>query len=263
MATLSSGDKSHGDCPIQPSESEENRFLASETPTDIHDDQTDNQDHAPDPTPTSGPISVPAQNTSVYDGFKFFKADPIPGQKANWTRVERTQMHLSQSELYHMVQKRANKMSAAKQYLTLSDTRRAHVNKLIHEQRRYEPQFEWSCVYAKERTSHRDDQGVTSMDVVLMKRPMRTRPNPRTPMGDLVDLEVPFHPDENDTSRSNFLGQGSSRAFASGQVDKPGPVVQGPLPRPVSVTLPFTELELGRGKLAEAPGHSPHNLYEK
>lgn len=286
MATLSSGDKPHNDHAIQHGGFNGGCFQASEARSDIYDnDRINTKVHAPGPAPTPGPISVSAQESAVYDGFKFFKADPIPGQKATWTRVERTQMHLCQSELYHMVQKRANKISAAKQYLTLSDTRRAHVNKLIHEQRSYEPQFEWSCVYAKERTSPRDDQGVASMDVILMRRPMRTRPNPRTPMGDLVDLEVPFRLDENDEDQSIHERSGYKtlpntqdtrsrtvpskllhrrlRAFAPDHEGKPGPVVQGPLPRPLSVTLPLTGLELGHGKIAEALSRNSDTLNEQ
>lgn len=206
-------------------------------------------------------------NTINYEGYQFFKADPIPGQKATWNRVERTRMHLNQSELYKMVQKKANKVSAAQQYQNLSATRRAHVNQLIHEQKKLDSSVEWSCVYAKERdraskarNAHRADYETVSMDIILMKRPLNTRPYPRTPMGDLVDLAhrqndndvprvKPMHPDITNApirpavpasvwiSKNLALNSNPSNASAG--------VVQGPQPRPVSVTTPFTRLELG------------------
>ncbi|CAI7582063.1 unnamed protein product [Penicillium pancosmium] len=194
-------------------------------------------------------------NTVGYEGFQFFKADPMPGQKATWSRVERTHMHLSQSEFYKMVHKRANKVSAAQQYQNLSDTRRAHVNQLIHEQRRNDPSNEWSCVYAKEcdraskpRNAHRDDYETVSMDVILMKRPMKTKVYPRTPMGDLVDLGVTFTRQDSNRPSAILMSPGYQTAppFVPGQIIGPGYVVQGPLPQPVSVTSPFTRLDLGR-----------------
>lgn len=188
-----------------------------------------------------------------YEGFQFFKADPIPGQKATWTRVERTHMHLTQGEFYKMVHKRANKVSAAQQYQNLSVTRRAHVNQLLHEQRRNDPSNEWSCVYAKEcdraskaRNAHRDDYETVSMDVILMKRPLKTKLYPRTPMGDLVDLGMPFRQDSNrQPTMMMHPGYPAVQPFVPGQVIGPGYVVQGPMQRPVSVTTPFNRLDLG------------------
>lgn len=238
---------------------------ASQAPHFHGNPDTDHKPNNLDPASTAVPGSKPNPVTTIYEGYKFFKADPIPGQKATWTRVERTQMHLSQSELYKLVQKRANKISPAQQYQGLSRTRRAHVNQLIHEQRRCEPQVEWSCVYAKERLAHRDDYGTVSMDIVLMKRPMRTKPYPRTPMGDLVDLNVPFRLDENDAYQINHertntaaLPKLIAPRFHTvpsnfwAQEGEPGRVVQGPLPCPVPVTSPFTKLGLEQGKAAEA-----------
>lgn len=251
--------------------------------------------HLSDPlsTPMLGPGIEPSPNSTVYEGYKFFKADPIPGQEATWTRVERTQMHISQSELYKMVQERANKMSAAQQYHNLSDTRRAHVNQLIHEQRRGDPQVEWSCVYAKERdrpskarNAHRDDYETVSMEIILMKRPIKTKSYPRTPMGDLVDLGVPFRLDGDDAQslanrRSDLIAQGKAqerlpelaaprfhprRSQSWSQKDQPfipGHVVQGPLPRPVSVTSPFTRLDLGKGTLPVSFDGNAERFLEK
>ncbi|CAI7634667.1 unnamed protein product [Penicillium manginii] len=199
----------------------------------------------------SGNEPLPAQssgapdsnvNTVGYEGFQFFKADPLPGQKATWSRVERTHMHLSQSEFYKMVHKRANKVSAAQQYQNLSDTRRAHVNQLIHEQRRNDPSNEWSCVYAKEcdraskpRNAHRDDYETVSMDVILMRRPMKTKLYPRTAMGDLVDLGMTFTRQDSNRPSAIMMPSGYQAVppFLPGQKVGPGYVVQGPLQRPV------------------------------
>ncbi|KAJ5708735.1 hypothetical protein N7488_008536 [Penicillium malachiteum] len=143
----------------------------------------------------TGPCSSPEIPPMSYKGYKFFKADPIPGQKASWTKVERMEMDLSQNELRKKVQKRADKVSAAHQYQTLSEIRQAHVNQLIHEHRQMFPQGDWSCVYAKQReraskarNANREDYETVSMQVILMQRPLQTRTHPRTPMGELVDL---------------------------------------------------------------------------
>jgi len=212
---------------------------------------TDSANEPPQPQ-ISGPD--PNINDQVYEGFQFFKADPLPGQKATWTRVERTHMHLSQGEFYKMVHKRASKVSAAQQYQNLSDVRRAHVNQLIHEQRRSDSSNEWSCVYAKERdrpvkarNAHRDDYETVSMDIILMKRPMKTKSYPRTPMGDLVDLGISYGQNNHRPSRIMLPSAVHSvPPFMPGQVIGPGYVVQGPLPRPTPVTRSFTRLDLGQ-----------------
>ncbi|KAJ5720163.1 hypothetical protein N7493_007041 [Penicillium malachiteum] len=105
------------------------------------------------------------------------------------------ELDLSQNELRKKVQKRADKVSAAHQYQTLSEIRQAHVNQLIHEHRQMYPQGDWSCVYAKQReraskarNANREDYETVSMQVILMQRPLKTRTHPRTPMGELVDL---------------------------------------------------------------------------
>lgn len=210
---------------------------------------------------------VPAYSIN-YEGYQFFKADPIPGQKATWTRVERTRMHLDQTEFYKMVQKRANKISAAQQYQNLSATRRAHVSQLIKEQKKLDPSVEWSCVYAKERdraskarNAHRADYETVSMDIILMKRPLNNKPYPRTPMGDLVDLAhrqndndvrhvTPVHPEMTATSVYSAVPTtmwiSKDISANSDPTNASAGVVQGPQPRSVSVTSPFTRLELGQ-----------------
>ncbi|KAJ5498902.1 hypothetical protein N7453_007953 [Penicillium expansum] len=137
----------------------------------------------------------------VYEGFTFFKA--MPKQGATWTCVKRTVMHLNQDEYSKMVQKRANQKSPVQQYQDLSsDTRRAHINQLIDEQRHKNPLVEWSCVYAKEHTkmfkprhSRRSDYEIVSMDVIIMQRPMKTQAYCRISVGGSVAFGKPFQPD--------------------------------------------------------------------
>ncbi|KAJ5832478.1 hypothetical protein N7474_000789 [Penicillium riverlandense] len=196
--------------------------------------QLPTQERTPTATSLSRSETVPPEPTpllSHYEGYTLFKADPAPGQKTSWSLVERTEMHLSQRELFKIVQKGANKVSAAQQYQNLSSLRRAHVNQLISEKRKCDPQVEWSCVYAKERSrpskarnaTRSSDYETVSMDIILMKRPARTQSYPRTAMGDLVDLAAPLDP---------YTSTGK------------GDVVQGPQPRPTQVTAPFTQLDL-------------------
>lgn len=131
----------------------------------------------------------------AYEGYTFFKADPAPGQDATWNRVERTPMFQSQAAYFQKIQRRATNKSAAQQYQDISsNTRRAHINQLIDEQRHMNPFVEWSCVYVKEHTkpskarnARRGDWETVSMDVIIMHRSMKTAYS-RTPMGDLVDL---------------------------------------------------------------------------
>jgi hypothetical protein len=171
--------------------------------------------------------TVTESNLPIYEGYTFFKADPIQGQDATWTRVERITMHLSQTEYFKMVQKRANKKSAAQQYQNISsNTRRAHINQLIDEQRRSNSLVEWSCVYAKEhakpfkaRNARRGDYETVSMDVIIMQRSVRTT-YPRTPMGDLVDLGEAFRPSLWSRRRDHPSMQGQNGSM-------PRPILQG------------------------------------
>ncbi|KAJ5737316.1 uncharacterized protein N7483_002510 [Penicillium malachiteum] len=130
-----------------------------------------------------------------YKAYDFFKADPIPGQKPSWTKVDRIESELSQDKLSKKVHKRAKKVSAAHQYQMLSDFRQAHVNLLLHDLKQIYPQVDWSCVYAKERkrsskarNANLEDFETVSMQVILMQRSLYTKTHPRTPMGELVDL---------------------------------------------------------------------------
>ncbi|KAJ5543952.1 hypothetical protein N7494_005231 [Penicillium frequentans] len=135
----------------------------------------------------------------MYEGYNLFQADPIPGEKASWTTVERTLLSMTQEDFGRKAQKRAKRISAAQQYQSLSEIRQAHVNQLIAERRSLNSAVEWSCVYAKEyekpseaRNALRNDNEVVSMEVILMQRPYATKTHVRTPMGDLVDLGIHF-----------------------------------------------------------------------
>jgi hypothetical protein len=124
-------------------------------------------------------------------GLKIYKADPLPGKRPSWLRVECTEMLLTQRELYGMVDKRADQISAASQYQTLSAPLRDVVNRLIHWKRNVDSGVEWTCAYVKKHGSSSetpcDCQGRGSLVVILMKRPKRHGDWPRTPMGDLID----------------------------------------------------------------------------
>lgn len=136
-----------------------------------------------------------AESIPAYEGYTFFKADPPQGQDATWHRVERAPMFQSQAAYFKKIQKRATQKPAAQQYQSISsNTRRAHIDQLIDEQRHMNPFVEWSCVYVKERTkpskarnAHRGDYETVSMDVIIMQRSMKTAYS-RTPMGNQVDL---------------------------------------------------------------------------
>jgi hypothetical protein len=149
--------------------------------------------------PNWAPTLGQTPNTMVYQGFKFTQACPSPGQTSTWRRAERTEMHLGQSEFYKMVDERVNGISAPRQYGSLSKTCRNHADQLVHEQRLNDPNVEWSCVYAKEnkrptkaRNTHRDDYETVSMVLILMRRSIKTKPYPRTPRGEVVDLGTPI-----------------------------------------------------------------------
>jgi hypothetical protein len=135
---------------------------------------------------------------NVYEGYLLFKADPLPGQRMTWGRVERTRMHLTQADFYRMIYERAFEISAANQYQALPTELRVHVDKLIHERRRQDASVEWSCTYAEEHrrvTADRDaldrGPGIIAMTIILMRRPWAPRGYRRTPMGDLVDMSMP------------------------------------------------------------------------
>lgn len=126
------------------------------------------------------------QSCSFYNGYRFFKADPLPQQSATWDRAERTKMRCTQIVLFNMVDDRASEISAASQYRALSDELRAQVNQLVHDRGQDDPYGEWSCAYAEENS--RGVNSRDSMTVILMRRPLTHKAYPRTPMGDLVEL---------------------------------------------------------------------------
>ncbi|KAJ5431084.1 hypothetical protein N7445_008816 [Penicillium cf. griseofulvum] len=149
-----------------------------------------------------------SESTSpVYEGFTFSKA--MPKESATWRCVKRIVMHLNQEEYFKMVQKRANKKSVALQYQSLSsDTRRAHINQLIDEQRHNNPLVEWSCVYIKEHKkvfkgqhARRGDYETVSMDVIIMQTPMKTQAYSRAAMSGLVAIGKHLRPDTNDSPK--------------------------------------------------------------
>lgn len=141
-------------------------------------------------------VRIPPQ----YYGYTFVKAAVAPGQKPNWSHVESTRMHASQTDLMKMVQRRDKKLPSAQQYQALKKARRTHVDQLINEHRRNEPQYEWTCVYVNEeekpykgKNYRRGDYETVSMDVVLMKKAIdRANHTPKTPTVGVENAEMPF-----------------------------------------------------------------------
>lgn len=76
-------------------------------------------------------MSQPLRKT--LKGLRLYKADPIPGQKLSWSKVECTEMLLTQHELYIMMEKRADQISAAAQYQGLPNAPRMLINELVHQ----------------------------------------------------------------------------------------------------------------------------------
>ncbi|KAJ5900236.1 uncharacterized protein N7473_004306 [Penicillium subrubescens] len=128
----------------------------------------------------------------MFKGLKIYKADPIPGNEYSWSRVECTEMVLTQRELYSMVDKRADQISAAKQYQRLPEALRALINHVLGELKERDVGVEWSCAYIENRGSSSkcpcDCQKRESLVLILMKRPRNRGPWLRTPMGDLIDF---------------------------------------------------------------------------
>ncbi|KAE8380882.1 hypothetical protein BDV26DRAFT_115033 [Aspergillus bertholletiae] len=160
-----------------------------------------NRPKAPDPTPAkdSTPAKVTDSRPYFYIGYTFFKKDATPGHKPTWSQVERSQMHLTQTELIGMVQKRAKKLSGAHQYQSLSKAKRTHVDQLINDLKKEDSHLEWTCAYVKEeerqmkgKNNKRGDYETISMDAVIMGKPI-TSARPKVAQ---VEFELPSKPKE-------------------------------------------------------------------
>ncbi|KAJ5971741.1 uncharacterized protein N7479_001659 [Penicillium vulpinum] len=135
----------------------------------------------------------------MFEGYKFFKADPSLGQRSTWARAERIKLQIEQNELYSMVHERADAYSAQQQYQHVGYNCRAQINQLIQDRQDEDPRTKWSCVYVKQ---------TVFMLVIIMGRPAQMGKYPRTPMGDLVDLSprALLYPPE---SEKNYPGYSS------------------------------------------------------
>lgn len=149
------------------------------------------------PHPQAFPLQTyPAPTTrTILEGYKFYKADPNPGEEATWARAVRTELNMKQEVLSKMIHERAEDYSAEQQYKNLSRDQRAQVTQLTEDRRVNYPRMEWSCVYAKEnyyankaRNPHPHNFETVSMMIILMGRPMEPTKYPRTPMGEYVDV---------------------------------------------------------------------------
>lgn len=134
--------------------------------------------------------------TPLYEGYTFFKADAVPGQKSTWGRIERTKMSLGQGELSKLVQTRSKKLSAAEQYESLTKAKRTLVDQLIDQRTRIDSHLKWECVYAqtnekpvKGKNARRGDYETVSMDVVIMGN-QKAPSHPNAPQKS-VKIETP------------------------------------------------------------------------
>ncbi|KAI9928120.1 hypothetical protein MW887_002153 [Aspergillus wentii] len=149
----------------------------------------------------SSPAVESIPRTPLYLGYIFSKSSATPGQKPTWGRAERSPLHMSQTELLKMVQKRASKTPSDQQYSVLSKVKRAHVERLLEDHRRNDPRFDWSCVYAKEeerpfkgKNSRRGDYETVAVEVIIMRVP--AAPSiPKAPTNGAVHPEH-FKPEE-------------------------------------------------------------------
>ncbi|KAJ5500612.1 hypothetical protein N7453_009663 [Penicillium expansum] len=134
----------------------------------------------------------------MFEGYKFFKADPSLGQRSTWARAERIKLQIEQNKLYSMVHERADAYSAQQQYQHAGYNCRAQINQLVQDRQDEDPQTKWSCVYVKQ---------TVFMLVIIMGRPAQMGKYPRTPMGDLVDLSpraLLYPPESGDYGMSQY-----------------------------------------------------------
>lgn len=83
----------------------------------------------------------------MFEGYKFFKADPTLGERTTWARVERVALQIEQKQLYDMVHERADAYSVQQQYQHLGHNChncRAHINQLAQDRQGDDPRIEWS-----------------------------------------------------------------------------------------------------------------------
>jgi hypothetical protein len=228
-------------------------------------------------------------NEMVYEGYTFFKADPINGTKATWIHVERTRICLPQNEISIKVQKTAHRKSAAQQYQELSDTRQGHIDQLIHERQKGDPSVEWMCVYVKERErpTNRDNPFHTaydksherptencgnffdndidrsyetvSMDVIIMRRPAKIKAYPKTRKSGFSHAEIAYsfnriEIESLSTSPASWTKRPvmkSHHASVLSQNFGQGYGVEGDLPREQNIQLPFSPENHSRNHLLE------------
>ncbi|PGH27664.1 hypothetical protein AJ80_00679 [Polytolypa hystricis UAMH7299] len=90
-------------------------------------------------------------NPLTYEGWTLRRAKSTdPEQKLSWTRVSRSQMHLSQDDLAHLVKEPQKKKDSFK-YSNLSDIKRKQVDTLVEDRKREDndQRFDWTVAYVK------------------------------------------------------------------------------------------------------------------
>ncbi|KAJ5250253.1 hypothetical protein N7489_000663 [Penicillium chrysogenum] len=117
----------------------------------------------------------------------------------------------------------------------------------MDEQRHNNPLVEWSCIYeriSKARHARRGDYETVSMDVIVMKRPMKTQAYSRASMGGLVANGEHFRWDTKHSPVWSYYGGHSPTSDRNGNILQP---MLQKLPSQVSLVMnPFAPLNLAR-----------------
>ncbi|KAL3474140.1 hypothetical protein BJX99DRAFT_260697 [Aspergillus californicus] len=125
---------------------------------------------------------VNEQTGACYIGYTFSKAESTSGSRDTWKKVDKVRMNLSQDDLIDLVQKKSKRIPVANQYQSLTLVKRPHVDRAIEDLRQSNPHFHWMCVYVREiqrdvkGKSFRRDYETTSMDVIIMGKPIYQSP---------------------------------------------------------------------------------------
>lgn len=129
----------------------------------------------------------------IFKGLKIYKADTVRGEQARWSRVEHTEMLLSQEELYQIVDQNADLKSAASQYHELPEALKMLVKNLVQYYKADSPGGQWSCACVRKYESGleipSDSQERERLVVILLLRPKNRTRWQTTPMGTLMDFE--------------------------------------------------------------------------
>ncbi|KAJ5644226.1 uncharacterized protein N7484_006733 [Penicillium longicatenatum] len=126
------------------------------------------------------------QPSQTFEAYIFYQLG-FPSSASGWKIAERCQQFMPQNELSTIVFSRASIVSATRQYVALDNILQQQINRLLAEKRYRVPAMEWSCAAA-----HFENTGFTRdcLSVIIFGRRIEEKINPRTLMGDYVDLDT-------------------------------------------------------------------------